>query len=261
MTPTIEDVRNYWNTHLNLTQFLGDKDLEPGSDRFFEEIERSFDRYGYKDRVFRDFAKDSAGQKLLEVGCGLGIELGKLGQLGFDVTGVDLAPQAVALANANLRRKGVTGRAVAANAESLEFEDASFDAVYSSGVLQHTPDMPRAIAELHRVLKPGGRILIVLYHRHSWFYLLHRLSRQNIEFDDEDAPIINAYTKAELRRLFANFENVAVTCEYYRPEPTGRTGFKAALYNRVFVPVMRALPAACVRNFGWHLVLTGEKRA
>lgn len=259
MTATIEDVRNYWNSHLNLTQFLGDKDLEPGSDRFFEEIERSFDRYGYKDQVFRDFAKGSAGQKLLEIGCGLGIELGRLGQLGFDVTGVDLAPQAVELANANLRRKGVTGRAMAANAESLEFEDAAFDAVYSSGVLQHTPDMEQAIAEIHRVLKPGGRILIVLYHRRSWFYLLHRLARQNIEFDDEDAPIINAYTKAELRRLFSAFEEVSVACEYYRPEPTGRTGFKAALFNGVFVPVMRALPAAWVRNFGWHLVLTGRK--
>ena len=259
MTPTIDDVRNYWNTHLNLTQFLGDKDLEPGSNRFFEEIERSFDRYGYKNRVFRAFANDAAGKKLLEVGCGLGIELGRLGEFGFDVTGVDLAPKAVELANANLKRKGVTGCAVVANAESLEFKDATFDAVYSSGVLQHTPDMDKAIAEVHRVLKPGGRILIVLYHRRSWFYLLHRLSRQNIEFDDEDAPIINAYTKAELRRLFCDFENVSVACEYYRPERTGRTGFKAALYNNLFVPVMGALPTALVRDFGWHLVLIATK--
>ena len=259
MTPTIDDVRNYWNTHLNLTQFLGDKDLEPGSDRFFEEIERVFDRYGYKDRVFRDFAKDAAGKTLLEIGCGLGIELGKLGQLGFDVTGIDLAPQAAELANLNLKRKGVTGRAVVANAEALDFPDATFDVVYSSGVLQHTPDMDRAIAEIRRVLKPGGRILIVLYHRHSWFYVLHRLSRQNIEFDDQDAPIINVYTKGELRRLFSAFEDISVTCEYYRPERTGRTGFKAALYNNLFVPVMGALPTALVRDFGWHLVLTATK--
>ena len=259
MQPTLDDVRNYWNTHLNLTQFLGDKDLEPGSDRFFEEIERSFDRYGYKDRVFRDFAQGSAGKTLLEIGCGLGIELGRLGELGFDVTGLDLAPNAVELANVNLKRKGVTGRAVVGNAESLQFDDAAFDAVYSSGVLQHTPDMDRAIAEIRRVLKPGGRILIVLYHRHSWFYLLHRLSGQNIEFDDEDAPIINAYTKSELRRLFSAFEDVSITCEYYRPERTGRSGIKAALYNHVFVPVMGALPQPLVRNFGWHLVLTGNK--
>lgn len=259
MTPTIDDVRNYWNSHLNLTQFLGDQDLEPGSDRFFEEIERSFDRYGYKDRVFRDFGRDAAGKTLLEIGCGLGIELGRLGQLGFDVTGIDLAPQAVELANANLKRKGVTGRAVVANAEALEFEDASFDVVYSSGVLQHTPDMDRAIAELHRVLKPGGRILIVLYHRHSWFYVLHRLSGQNVEFDDEDAPIINSYTRSELRQLFSAFKDISVECEYYRPERTGRAGFKAALFNNVFVPVMGALPKALVRNFGWHLVLTARK--
>ena len=60
-------------------------------------VERSFDRYGYKDRVFRAFANDAAGKKLLEVGCGLGIELGRLGEFGFDVTGVDLAPKAVEL--------------------------------------------------------------------------------------------------------------------------------------------------------------------
>lgn len=255
----VEDVRGYWDSHLNLTQFLGSGEIAPGSEAFWGSLEESLARYAYKPRLLERFARDCGGGKLLEVGCGLGLELARLGELGFDVTGVDLAPQAVELCNAYLRRRGVRGRALVQNAESLEFQDASFDAVYSSGVLQHTPDIERAIGEIFRVLRPGGRILVILYHRRSWFQLLRRLSRVNVEFEAGDAPIVNAYTREELRRLFARFRDVRVETEYYRPEPTNRRGALAFLFNRVFVPAFRSLPEQLVRRYGWHLVLTGSR--
>ena len=109
------------------------------------------------------------------------------------------------------------------------------------------------------MLEPGGRILIILYHRRSWFYLLQRLSGTNVEFASDDAPIINAYTRNELRQLFSRFQDVEVDTQYFRPKPTTRGGAMAGLYNGVFVPVMGALPEPWVRPFGWHLVLTGRK--
>jgi len=57
-----------------------------------------------------------------------------------------------------------------ADAEGLDFPDNSFDLVYSHGVLHHTPDTAGAIREIHRVLKPGGRAVIMLYHRNSYNY-------------------------------------------------------------------------------------------
>ncbi len=260
MNRELEDVREYWDSHLNLTQFLPSEDIEVGSDAFWSHLERSMDRYAYKNAVLERFAADCGGQgKLLEIGSGLGLELARLGQLGFEVTGADLAPKAVEVCNAYLQRKGVKGQAVVQNAESLTFPDESFDAVYSSGVIQHTPSIEKAIAEIWRVLRPGGRILIILYHRHSWFYLLQRLSGTNVEFESGDAPIVNSYTRDELRKLFSRFRDVEVETEYYYPKPTQRPGLAAALYNRVFCPVMGALPKAAVQRFGWHLVLTGRK--
>jgi ubiquinone/menaquinone biosynthesis C-methylase UbiE len=60
-----------------------------------------------------------------------------------------------------------------ADAESLPFGDASFDLVYSHGVLHHTPDIGRAINEVHRVLKPGGTALVMLYHKNSYNYYVN----------------------------------------------------------------------------------------
>jgi SAM-dependent methyltransferase len=57
-----------------------------------------------------------------------------------------------------------------ADAENLDFADESFDVVYSHGVLHHTPDTEGAIREIHRVLKTGGRAVVMLYHRGSYNY-------------------------------------------------------------------------------------------
>ena len=260
----LRKVREYWDRHLNCTQFLARSpvgDPEPGSEKFFAALEQVFEQYPYKDRLFQELASLVGGEKrLLEIGCGLGIELGKLARLGFEVTGVDLAPNAVAMANRYLQQRSISGLTQVGNAEALDFPDECFDAVYSSGVLHHTPDIEGAIGEIWRVLRPKGRILIVLYHRRSWFYILHRFSNVNVEFDDSDAPVINAYTEQELRSLFGRFESLTVEFEYYRPNPTQRRGFMAGCYNHIFVPIMRATPRRFAQRFGWHAVLTGTKK-
>jgi ubiquinone/menaquinone biosynthesis C-methylase UbiE len=258
MSHSIEDVRQYWDSHLNLTQFL-DSNIEVGSDEFYRLLESTLDRYEYKRSLLENFAQRKNGQKLLEIGSGLGLELGLLGQLGFDVTGIDLAPTAVDVCNDYLKSRGVHGRAMVQNAEQLELSDSYFDVVYTSGVIQHTPNIDRAIAEIWRVLKPGGEILVILYHRRSWFYMLHKLGGYNIEFASDDAPIINAYTRKDLKNLFTRFSNIQIDCEYYYPERTNRSGVLASLYNGLFVPGMKILPEALVRNFGWHLVLRASK--
>ncbi len=259
MKHTVEEVQQYWNSHLNLTQFISLEKADIGSDRFFQLLETSLGRFGYKEALLRNFAKGFSGKKLLEVGCGLGLELARLGKLGFDVTGIDLAPTAVKLCNEHLQRKNLRGKALVENAEQMNFQSETFDAVYSSGVLQHTPHVNKAIDEIWRVLKPGGKALIILYHRYSWFYLLYRLSGINIEFESSDAPIINTYTKKELRSLFRKFDDVNIECEYYYPMPTRRKGMLAVLFNRGFVPLASLLPRGVMQKFGWHLILTFKK--
>src|SRR5688572_30957988 len=151
---SIDTIREYWNSHLNLTQFFDTKGITVGSEDFYHVIEQHIrDRHAYKHKLLRDFSSGCQGKKLLEVGCGLGVELAWLGKFGFDVTGIDLAPAAVERAADHLRRLKINGRTVVQNVEQMEFADESFDAIYSSGVLQHTPDIKRAISEMIRVLR------------------------------------------------------------------------------------------------------------
>ena len=260
MNNSVDKVRDYWNSHLNCTQFIGNKDVSIGSDEFYSLLaDYIVERHGYKDELLEEFARGCEGKKLLEVGCGLGVELVRLGKLGFDVTGIDLAPKAVELAGSYLKRLKVNGRAMVQNVERLDFPGESFDAVYSSGVIQHTLDIRKAISEMIRVLRPGGKMLIILYHRHSWFFLLHKLTGVNIEFDDKDAPIINAYTRKELKLLFAGLSDINISCEYCYPKRTKRSGMLAMLYNYIFVPGAKIIPSVIMKKLGWHLVLTGVK--
>jgi SAM-dependent methyltransferase len=97
----------------------------------------------------------------LEIGAGTGyfsLNLLQAGVLG-EATCTDISPGMVTTLGDNARRLGLQVKSARADAESLPFADASFDLAFGHAVLHHLPDLPRAFAELHRVLRPGGRIL------------------------------------------------------------------------------------------------------
>lgn len=101
--------------------------------------------------------EDARGKDALEIGVGMGadhVELAKAGPRSL--AGVDLTPRAIDHARRRLALYGLTSDLRVADAENLPFPDNSFDFVYSWGVLHHSPDTPRAIREVHRVLRGGG---------------------------------------------------------------------------------------------------------
>ena len=256
---SIESVRRYWSEHLNLTQFLRGEEYEVGSPRFFEAVRASLLRFPYKRGLLEDMWSDRAGERLLEIGCGMGADLVAFAQRGFDVTGVDLSSDAIAMTALHLETLELSGEAKSANAEELPFPSDTFDEVFSTGVFQHTPEPQKAIDEAIRVLRPGGNMTVVLYHRRSWFWLLSQLGRTNVEFQEEDAPIIDAYTRAELKRMFGVLDGLTIRMEHFRPARTPRTGWKATLYNSIVVPVAACIPAPLLRPFGFHAVIRGRK--
>ena len=130
---------------------------------------------------------DFAGQRLLEVGCGMGTDLLQFARGGAKVTGVDLTPRSIELSRRHLSLYGQTGEFAIADCETLPFADESFDVAYSNGVLHHTPDTAGAVREVHRVLKPGGRAVVMLYHRNSYNYrvnigILRRLGARMLRY-------------------------------------------------------------------------------
>ncbi|HEX8476455.1 MAG TPA: class I SAM-dependent methyltransferase [Pyrinomonadaceae bacterium] len=161
-----EEVRAFWQANPCGVKFA---DAELGTRLFFERVEEHRYRTEWHIPGAADFA-GSGGLRVLEIGCGLGTDGAQFARAGAIYTGVDLTEAAVELARRRFALFGLKGEFQRADAERLEFADESFDVVYSHGVLHHTPDTARAIGEVHRVLRPGGRAVVMLYHRDSYNY-------------------------------------------------------------------------------------------
>ncbi|MCA1628907.1 MAG: class I SAM-dependent methyltransferase [Acidobacteria bacterium] len=161
-----ERVREFWQANPCGTKFA---DAPPGTRAFFERVEAH--RYEKEWHIPAAAGFDAArGLRVLEIGCGLGTDGARFARAGAVYTGVDLTDAAVSLARRNFELQDLAGEFRTADAENLDFPDACFDLVYSHGVLHHTPDTARACREVHRVLRPGGRAVVMLYHRDSYNY-------------------------------------------------------------------------------------------
>src|SRR4051812_553633 len=164
-TPTIETVRNFWESN------PCGNETSTSSDRlaYFEEVEQyRYTLAPFIPRVAR--FGDYRGKRVLEIGCGMGTDGSQFAKGGADYVGVDLTEAAAKLARENLAVRGLPGQTQSANAERLPFPDASFDHVYSFGVIHHTESPEAVIEEVRRVLKPGGTLTVMLYNRTSINY-------------------------------------------------------------------------------------------
>ena len=150
-----------------------------GSREFFAEVEQH--RYATEWHIptvvgferFRD-------RDVLEVGCGLGTDAVNFARHGARYTGVDLTEASIELVRGRFGLEGLTAELRTADAENLPFANECFDLVYSHGVLHHTPDTQRAINEVHRVLKPGGTAMVMLYHKNSFNYRVNIMTFRRI---------------------------------------------------------------------------------
>jgi SAM-dependent methyltransferase len=245
---TVDTVRDFWQSHINNEYYTA---AERASDSYFKEIEeRRYTAHYHLPELFQSMA--GADHSLLEIGCGIGVDSIQLAKRGFRVTAIDLTESALAVAEQFAGHRGVTIDFQSGNAERLDFPDESFDAVYSFGVLHHTPDIERSVAELHRVLRPGGTAYVMLYHRDSLVNLVHRALRLPYESpsDRKDhCPVVYTFSRSGARKLFREFSNVQVHSEYP--------------FTHGFGPLTTKLPLGIRRRLGraigWHLMITAVR--
>lgn len=168
---SVESVRAFWNTEACGTHFV----REFADDRDFFRKYRSF-RYQTEWHIpaFAAFS-ESRDRSVLEIGCGNGADGAMFAMHGARYTGVDLTAEAIDKTRRHFAAEGLSGSFQQENCERLSFADESFDMVYSFGVLHHTPSPQRAVDEVYRVLKPGGKARVMLYHRHSFNYYVRIL--------------------------------------------------------------------------------------
>jgi ubiquinone/menaquinone biosynthesis C-methylase UbiE len=167
----------------------------------------------------RGFARfdEGVGQDVLEIGVGMGADHVEWARSGpRRLAGVDLTSRAVAWTTQRLATYGLASELKEGDAEHLPFPDDSFDIAYSWGVLHHSPDTPRAFREAHRVLRPGGTLRAMIYHRPSFVGMMlwaryglaaghPARSLTDIYANHLESPGTKGYTVAEARRLVAPF--------------------------------------------------------
>jgi SAM-dependent methyltransferase len=245
----ITEIQRYWNHHIHDLEMT---DQPVGSRGFFDDLDDyRYDKLRYLPQLV-DFSSYK-GQRLLEVGCGIGTDLVRFASGGARVTGVDLAQTAIELAGKNFGLHGLAAEELrVANGEDLPYPEASFDVVYGHGVVQYTADAARLIRECHRVLKPGGTAIFRVYNRVSWLNALSKVMK--VPLEHEDAPVLVKYSIGEFRALLAPFVDVRIVPERFPVKSRLHGGWKGLAFNTLFVGSFNALPRAWVRPLGWHLM-------
>ncbi len=287
-----ERVRAFWQEHPCGTKFA---DAPPGSRRFYELVEEHRYQKEWHIPAAAGFA-ETKDLRVLEIGCGLGTDGAQFAKAGADYTGIDLTEAAVELAQRRFELFELPGSFRVADAESLDFPDNSFDIVYSHGVLHHTPDTAGAIKEVHRVLKPGGRALVMLYHRDSYNYrvnismlrragvhllrwsggvkFVHLLTGESEDALREHAQRLKterAYLSSEeflsqntdgagnpLARVYSKAEARELFNDFSKVEL--RTYFLNKKWLPILGPILpRSIETRMASRWGWHLWIYGTK--
>jgi len=181
--------------------------------------------YGYLSEHTPDEQK-----RVLEIGLGYGTVGGELITRGHEYFGLDIAAGPVAMTAERARRGGLDpGNVQQGSALEIPHPDDFFDEVYSIGCLHHTGDLKQSISEVHRVLSPGGRAMIMLYNRWSYRRLVQapaarlrsirkeglRGHRERVRAmydtnsDGDTAPHTDYISKIGVRLLFRDFSRVS----------------------------------------------------
>ena len=251
--PLLIAVRDYWNDHIHDLEIA----TEPaGSLGVFDQLdEYRFDKLRYLPKLVNFDGYN--GKMMLEIGCGVGIDLVRFAKGGAVVSGVDLAEVSIGLAQDNFSLRDLEADLRVMNGEALEFEHASFEVVYAHGVLQYTADANKMISDIIRVVRPEGEAIIMVYNRNSWLNAMSKVMKVGLEH--EDAPVLNKYSIGEYKQMLSPFGHFTVLPERFPVETKLHHGIKASLYNKGFVRLFNILPRSLVRPLGWHLMAFASK--
>jgi glycosyltransferase involved in cell wall biosynthesis/ubiquinone/menaquinone biosynthesis C-methylase UbiE len=255
-------VQHQWNN--NPVGAETARGAQPHTLDWFLEIERHrYERYArWMPRVMEFDAH--RGEHVLEIGGGIGTDLAQFAKGGAIVTDVDLSEGHLRHAQENFRLRGLAGRFIHHDAESLPLDNDAYDLVYANGVLHHTPNTKRTVDEMFRVLKPGGRVICMVYAENSLQYWrelvwnfglkdgdlarhsMAEIMSRTVERTANDArPLVKVYTKARLRALFSAFTDIRILQRQIAPELVPRR-------LRRFMPLIE-------RFAGWNLIIKARK--
>lgn len=253
---TIADVASYWDRRpCNIRHST----RKIGTREYFNEVEAR--KYFVEPHIpgFAQFER-WRGKRVLEIGCGIGTDAANFARAGAEYTGVELSRVSLDLARQRFDVFDLPGNLVAGDAERLDalVAPASFDLVYSFGVIHHTPD-PRAVIEAaRRVIRNDGELRMMLYARNSW-----KAAMVDAGLDQPEAqsgcPIAFTYSENDIRDLLQGlFEPVEMRQDHIFPYVIERY----VQYEYEPQPWFAAMPPemfhALERRLGWHYLVVAK---
>jgi len=259
-----DDVRSHWNADPCGSRYLGDGEGFDAHARARYELEP----------FIREFAgfDQAAGKHVLEIGVGMGADYLEWLKAGAHASGIDLSGFSVERARRRAEQAGYQADIRVGDAEHLPFADATFDIVYSYGVMHHSPDTAACIREACRVLKPGGTLRIMIYHHPSltgmMLWLRYGLARgkslRQTVYERLESPGTKTYTRAEASSLFEGLDDIEVR-QVFSPgdlllhAPSAR--FQSAFYRMIWALYPRAIARRLGRGLGLFLLISARKPA
>jgi len=263
-------VKNYWeNKHPGLKR---NKHVV-GTKIFFNEMEK--ERYGsifqYKYIKEKSEFNKYKNKKVLEIGIGFGTEILQYARNGAKVYGIDLTNSAIRMSNKRFKLENLTGIFQQANFKNLPYKDNTFDLVTSFGVLHHSKETQQGINEIYRVLKPGGRFIIMLYHKGFKYYfmklffhgvlrgeILKYSSQQIVSRHSENfgnCPLTKVYNRKEAKKMFSRFKQLEMEC--FRLDDHFRINGKIFSITKFLLPwkIYRIVE----NKLGWNMLIKGYK--
>ena len=248
---------------------------EPASRDFYLDVERR--RYALQPHILECHSWiDWSGKRVLEVGAGIGTDARQLIRAGARYIGLNIDRSSAEGAALALRLFALPGVSLQRDASSLDFSDETFDVVYSFGVLPHIQQVERVVAEIERVLTPGGELLVMLYNRSSIKYVIEimflrrlglrllsipgmigvlarlGLPRAKLERHRQlSEPYCKVYGAHEAEKLLSGFEVVRHEVRFFDHRHWGMLGGLLPARLRRVVG----------RRWGWHRILHVRKPA
>ncbi len=265
-----DKVIEFWNNASCGEEAFYNKDSE-GLNYLFEERER----YRLEPYIvdFASFA--SYSQKLvLEIGVGLGCDHVMFARHGAQLHGIDLTDRGISNTQRRLNYYSLDSELTLGDAECLAFGNEIFDLVYSWGVIHHSPDTPKAISEIHRVLKKNGEAKIMIYNKFSivgymlWLrYALFTgkfwMGLDEIYSKYLESPGTKAYTVDQAKAMFSIFSEVNIRTtlthgDLLESEVAGQRHRGIFLrLGRILMP--RFIIRKCLPNAGLFMLITARK--
>ena len=261
----MDKYKEFWENNLVSSVLIKKRTgIDTGSKDYFDYYDtklRGFDNWAVENDWYD--LNNCYGKNILDIGCGNGWVSFRYACSGANLVISDISENAIKLSQKRFSGNSSVKKAkfLVCNAQDLPFSDSSFDAVTCISVLHNVPNYKKAIAEISRVVKRGGRVYLMVFHSRSFFskivipvaaYLKHKTSQEVLnDYDGPGNPLTQVFSRKQFTVLLNKF-NIRISDLQLRYLPKEHF----PLFRIKFLSHFQGF---LEKKIGFYLYIKGEK--